>query len=74
MVVGQVFGEPVPGGPLRIHVTLLEALQAEIAGQLAVLDDADLTGVGLSSADVMGLSAGLVAEKLDPGGRTANPW
>lgn len=64
MVVGQVFREPVPGAPSRIHTTLLEELQAEIAGQLAVLDDADLTGVGLSSADVMGLSAGVVAEKL----------
>ncbi len=64
MVVGQVFREQVPDARARVHATLLEELQAEIAGQLALLDDADLTGVKLSSAGAMGLSAGVVAEKL----------
>jgi hypothetical protein len=41
------------GVPLAGDTTLLEALQAGIAGQLAVLDDASLTGTGQSSADVL---------------------
>ena len=41
---------------------MLEALQAGIAGQLAVLDDASLTGTGQSSADVLGVPAGGGAE------------
>ena len=44
--------------------TVLEALQAGIAGQLAVLDDASLTGTGQSSADVLGVAGAVVAEKL----------
>jgi hypothetical protein len=40
MVVTEVFGEPAPGAPLAGHATMLEALQAGIAGQLAVPDDA----------------------------------
>ena len=43
---------------------MLEALQAGIAGQLAVLDDASLTGTGQSSADVLGVPGTVVAEKL----------
>lgn len=39
-MISQVFGEPVPGGALAGHATVLAALQAGIAGQLAVLDDA----------------------------------
>ena len=44
--------------------TVLEALQAGIAVQLAVLDDASLTGTGQSSADVLGVAGAVVAEKL----------
>ena len=55
MVVSQVFSEPVPGAPLAGHATVLEALQAGIAGRLAVLDDASLTGAGQSSAAVLGV-------------------
>jgi hypothetical protein len=40
MVVSQVFGKPVPGELLVGYGTVLEALQAGVAGQLAVLDDA----------------------------------
>jgi hypothetical protein len=64
MVVSEVFGEPVPGASLAGDGTVLEALQAGIAGQLAVLDDASLTGTGLSSADVLGVGAAELAEKL----------
>jgi hypothetical protein len=48
MVVSQVFGEPVPAVSLVAEGTVLAALQAGIAGQLAVLDDASLTGTGQS--------------------------
>ena len=64
MVVSEVFSAPVAGVPARGRATLLEALQTGIATQLASLDDAGLTGTGKSSAEVLGLSAGLLAEKL----------
>ncbi|MGO9965027.1 MAG: hypothetical protein ACLPUG_16575, partial [Acidimicrobiales bacterium] len=64
MVVGQVFAEPVRGDPLANHATVLEALRAGIAAQLAVLDDHTLTGTGQSSADVMGVPGTVVTEKL----------
>jgi tetratricopeptide (TPR) repeat protein len=55
MVVGEVFADPLPAAPLAGHPTLLEALGAGIAAQLAVLDDASVTGTGQSSADVLGV-------------------
>jgi hypothetical protein len=64
LVISQVFGEPLPGTSLARYRTMLEALQAGIADQLAVLDDASLTGTGRSSADVLGVSAGVLAEEL----------
>ena len=64
MVINQVFSELMPDASLGRQVTLLEALQAGIAGQLAVLDDASLTGTGQSSADVLGVSGTEVAAKL----------
>jgi hypothetical protein len=64
MVVSEVFGEPVPVARLAADATVLEALQAGIARQLAVLDDACLTGTGRSSAEVLGVPGGVVAEKL----------
>jgi hypothetical protein len=44
-------------GPLM----LLEGLQAGIAWQLAVLDDAELAGTGQSSADVLGVPGTVLA-------------
>ena len=64
MVINQVFGDPVPDAPLTGPVMLLEGLQAGIAGQLAVLDDAGLTGTGQSSADVLGVPGTVLADKL----------
>ena len=64
MVVSEVFGEPVPLARLAADATVLEALLAGIARQLAVLDDASLTGTGRSSAEVLGVPGGVVAEKL----------
>jgi hypothetical protein len=64
MVVSEVFGGRVPGVSLAGGVTVLEGLQAGIAGQLAVLDDASLTGMGQSSADVLGVQAGVLGSML----------
>ena len=64
MVVSQVFGAPLPDALLTVQATLLEALQAGIADQLAVLGDPGLTGTGQSSADVLGVRAETLAEKL----------
>ena len=64
LVISQVFSKPVPAAPLAGHETVLEALQAGIAGQLAVLDDASLTGTGQSSADVLGVPGTVLAAKL----------
>jgi hypothetical protein len=64
MVISQVFNEPIPELPETAQATLLEALQAGIARQLAVLEDASLTGTELSSAGVLGIPAGTMAEKL----------
>jgi tetratricopeptide (TPR) repeat protein len=64
LVISQVFGEPVPAKALAGQGTVLEALQAGIAAQLTVLDDASLTGTGQSPADVLGLRGGVVAATL----------
>ena len=63
-VISEVFGEPVPGAAVAGDATVLEAVQAGIAGQLAVLDDASLTGTGQSSSEVLGVAGALVAAKL----------
>jgi hypothetical protein len=64
-VLSHVFREPVPEAGLAGQATLLEALQAGIAAQVAVLDDVSLTGTGQSSAQVMGVpGAVVVAQKL----------
>jgi hypothetical protein len=64
MVISEVFGDPVPGVPLPGQATVLEALQAGIAGPLARLDDADVTGTGQPLAEVLGVSGTEVAAKL----------
>ena len=64
MVISEVFRDPVPDAPLAGPVMLLEGLQAGIAGQLAVLDDAELTGTGQSSADVLGVPGTVLADRL----------
>jgi hypothetical protein len=64
LVISQVFREPASAMPLAEHLTMLEALQAGIAGQLAVLDDTSLTGQRQSSADLLGVPGPVLAEKL----------
>ena len=54
----------MPSAPPAKHWTVLDTLQAGIAGQLAVLDDAGLTGTGQSSADVLGVPGTVLADKL----------
>ena len=46
MVISEVFRTPMPDASLGKRGTLLEGLQEGIATQLAVLDDATLTGTG----------------------------
>lgn len=64
LVISQVFGEPVPGEPLAGHQTVLQALQAGIAEQFKVLDDASVTGTGQSSSDLLGITGTVLAETL----------
>jgi len=64
LVISQVFGKPIPRAALAKHPTMLEALQAGIAAQLAVLDDPSLTGTGLSSSDLLELPDVVLAEKV----------
>ena len=63
MVIDQVFAEPVPAAPVG-DVTLLEALHSGITAQLALLDDPELTGVGKSSAELLGVLGAELAEQL----------
>jgi hypothetical protein len=47
LVIRQVFTEPVSDASLARQATLLEALQAGIAWQLAGVGDPSLTGTGM---------------------------
>ena len=64
MVISEVFRTPMPDASLGKRGTLLEGLQEGIATQLAVLDDATLTGIGQSSADVLGVPGTTLAARL----------
>ena len=63
-VISQVFSTPVPDVTVTGQATVLEALRAGISGQLVVLDDATITGTEQSSAQLLGISATVLAEKL----------
>ena len=63
-VISQVFSTPVPDETLTGQATVLEALRAGICGQLVVLDDATITGTERSSAQLLGIPATVLAEKL----------
>jgi hypothetical protein len=64
MVINEVFRTPASEAMVAQQVTMLQALEAGIADQLAVFDDASLTGSGQSSADVLGVSAEVIAAEL----------
>jgi GGDEF domain-containing protein len=64
MIIDQVFRKPVPTKLPVGHTTFLEALQAEVELQVMVLGDANLTGTGKSSAELLGLSPTVLSERL----------
>lgn len=64
LVISQVFETPESGAVTARQNTMLECLEAGIAGQLAVLDDASLTGTGRSSADELEVPGTVLAERL----------
>jgi tetratricopeptide (TPR) repeat protein len=64
MVISEVFGQPVASAPLTGPGTLLENLRAGVTERLAVLDDASLTGTGISSAGELGIPAGMLGARL----------
>ena len=64
MVIDQVFREPVPRVMAAGQVTLLQALQSGIAAQLAPLADAELTGTGQSSLELLEMSGADLAQEL----------
>jgi hypothetical protein len=64
MVISEVFRNPAPAARPAGPVMLLQGLQAAIAGQLAVLEDAELTETGESSADVLGIPGTVLADRL----------
>ena len=64
MVISQVFSEPVLDAPLARQATLLEALHGGIAEQLALIDDASLSGTGQSSADLLAVPGTEMAAML----------
>jgi hypothetical protein len=64
-IIDHVFQQaPTPAESLAEHATLLEGLQARVAARLDVLDDADLTGTGQSSAALLGISVPALADLL----------
>lgn len=63
-VISEVFAAPPTRGGLGRQGTVLEALQAGIAAQMAVLEDRELTETGRSSAEVLEVPAGVLAQRL----------
>jgi hypothetical protein len=64
VMIGPLFKTPVPGASLGEQATVLEALQAAIAGQVQVLDDRGLTATVTSLTGTGEVSATVVAQKL----------
>lgn len=64
MVIDHVFSIPVARPEAGGSETLLQALESGVARQVGVLGDSGLTGTGRSSADLLGVSAKTLAEKL----------
>jgi hypothetical protein len=63
-VINEVFGKQAPAAVVAQHRTMLQALCDGVNSQLAVLDDAALTGTGVSSADVLGVPAAVISASL----------
>ncbi len=63
-VINQVFSEAMPRAPMAQYAPLLLAMRTGIAGQVAILDDADITGTGISSAELIDVSTDALTELL----------
>jgi hypothetical protein len=63
-MIGPLFKTPLPEAPLGEQATVLEALQAAIAGQLQILDDSGLAATVTSLTGKRDVSATAVAQKL----------
>jgi hypothetical protein len=64
MVISETFRKPGQDAVRTGSVTMLEVLQAGIAGQLAGLDDSGRTTPGQSLVEVLGVPSAVLAEKL----------
>ena len=62
--IGKVFRDRAPDAAVAGQATLLEALQAGIAGKLAMLDDPDIAGARQSSAGLPEVQGRVLAETL----------
>jgi hypothetical protein len=63
-VISQVFDSPLPEIAVSSDRSLVEALQDGVVTQLAPLGDSELTGLGVSSAGLLGVPAEVIADKL----------
>jgi hypothetical protein len=63
-VIDELFTAPTQDGARDAEETASQALEASIGAQLAVLDDASMTGVGQSAADTLEISTVELAGKL----------
>ena len=61
--IGKAFKKPMPSA-LAEHTTLLQALQAGVADKLAAVDDSARTGAEPSLAQLAGVPASVLADKL----------
>jgi len=64
IALDQVFSLDVPGSAAARYPTILQALQDRVTAHAAVLGDPDLTGVGVSSAELFGVSSIAVGQRL----------
>jgi tetratricopeptide (TPR) repeat protein len=64
LVISEVFGEPLRRPFLAGELTLLEEVQARISAQMEPLDDSSLTDTGQSAAQVLGVPAAALAERV----------
>ena len=63
-VIDELFTAPTRDGARDAEETASQALEASIGAQLAILDDASMTGVSQSAADALEISTVELTEKL----------
>ena len=64
MRIGKAFKKPMPDAPLAVQATLLETLQTGVRAKLAALDGPGVAGAEQSPADVLGVPASVLADRL----------